>query len=74
MTERRPQDQRGFLRRPRLLDILGAGGMEEEQAHQIAHDFVRRARAESGRLVEGPAPDPADVHERRESVQHSRDA
>lgn len=66
---------RGFSRRPRILDLVGAGGTTEAEARDFAHDLVRRARAESaGRIPEGPAPDPDAVRERREIHRHGHDA
>lgn len=71
MAERRSQ-QRGFSRRPKILDYIGAGGHEESQAREYAEGVVRHARAEAnGRSAEGPAPDPDAVRERREARQHS---
>lgn len=67
MAEAKRRD-RGFLRRPRILDYLGAGGTEEAKARQTAETLVQRAREESGRRVEGPAPDPDAVRERREAL------
>jgi len=71
MAERRPQE-RGVSRRPKILDYIGAGGHDEAQAREYAEHMVRHARAEAkGRSVEGPAPDPDTVRERREARQHS---
>jgi hypothetical protein len=73
MAEPRPRE-RGISRRPRILDYIGAGGIEEAQAREYAEHMVRHARAEaSGRGVEGLAPDPDAVRERREARQHSHE-
>jgi hypothetical protein len=71
MAERRPQE-RGVSRRPKILDYIGAGGMDEEQARHHAYEVVRRAREEGSRMPEGPAPSPDEVRERREVQQQSR--
>ena len=73
MADSRPQ-QKGFSRRPKVLDYLGAGGMDEESARSMAEELVRRARSASGRTTEGPAPSPEAVRERREAQQHGRHA
>ena len=70
MADFREQD-RGFRRRPKILEYLGAGGMPEEEARELAEDLVRRARAETGRFTEGPAPSPDEVREHREVRQHT---
>lgn len=57
----------GFRRKPRLLELIDAGGTPEEEAREIAEDSVRHARSLSGRTLEGPAPNPGAVRERRES-------
>lgn len=67
MTEARRQD-RGFSRRPKILDYLGAGGLHEDEAREQAAFLVRSARSEAGRQVEAPAPDPDAVRERREAL------
>jgi hypothetical protein len=61
-----PGEGRGISRRPRILDLLGAGRMPEDEARANAEALVRRARGGAGRGVEGPAPDPDEVRERRE--------
>ena len=71
MADRRPQDK-GFKRRPKVLDYLGAGGMDEESARAMADELVRYARSERSRTPEGPAPSSDVVRERREAQQHSR--
>lgn len=73
MTEARRHD-RGFSKRPKILDYLGAGGLHEDDARQAATDLVRRARSDSGRSVEAPAPDPDAVRERREVLHGPDDA
>jgi hypothetical protein len=73
MADGRPQ-QKGFSWRPKVLDYLGAGGMDEESARSMAGELVRHARSESSRMPEGPAPSPDAVRERREAQQHSRHA
>ena len=72
MADRSPHEK-GVSSRPKILDYLGAGGHDEETAREHAADLVRYARGSSGRLTEGPAPDPDAVRERREARQHSRD-
>ena len=72
MADRSPHEK-GVSRRPKVLDYLGAGERDEEMARSHAEEFVRSARGSSGRLIEGPAPDPDAVRERREARQHSRD-
>lgn len=62
---------KGFRRRPKILDQLGAG--DEAQAREYAETLVRDTRSRTGRVVEGSAPDPDEVRERRESRQ-SREA
>jgi hypothetical protein len=68
---------KGFRRRPKMLDYLGTGGMEESEAREHAEGLVRRARHErhaggAGREVEGEAPDPGAVRERREARQRAQ--
>ena len=41
--------------------------MPEAEAREIAEASVRHARSDAGRVVEGPAPNPDKVRERRES-------
>ena len=56
----------GFRRKPRILDLIDAGGMPEAEAREIAEASVRYARSDAGRISEGPAPNPDKVRERRE--------
>lgn len=72
MAGRKPQ-KKGVSRRPRILDYIGAGGKEESEAREYARQMVRHARETAGRQVEGPAPEPDAVRERREAHRHSRD-
>ena len=73
MAEAR-EHERGFSRRPKILDLVGTGGMDESEARSFAYQLVRRARAESGgRTPEGPAPNSDIVRERREVRRHSHD-
>jgi hypothetical protein len=70
-------EDKGFRRRPKILDYLGAGGMEESEAREHAEGLVRRARHErnagdGGREVEDEAPDPGAVRERREARQRAQ--
>ncbi len=62
-------EERGFSGRPKILDLLGAGGLDEEQAREYALEVVRIARRGS-RAPEAPAPSPEAVRERREARQH----
>lgn len=71
MADHEPQE-RGVSKRPKLLDYIGAGGMKETEAQLFASNVVRHARSLAGREVEGPAPDPAAVHERREVLRRRR--
>lgn len=71
MAEKR--QYREFFRRPRILDYIGSGGMDEHEARQAAEGLIRRARAESGRYIEGPAPEPEIVRERREALRHGQE-
>lgn len=74
MAGSRPRE-RGVSKRPKILDYIGAGGVEESEAREYARDVVRHAReGTDGRAVEGPAPDPDAVRERREARQHSHEA
>lgn len=72
MAEASRRQGKGFSRRPKILDYLGAGGLDEGEARRAASELVRRARAESGQHTEGPAPEPSAVRERREAL-HSPD-
>ena len=65
---------KGFRRRPKILDYLGAGHLPEDDARALAEGLVRDARERAARLIEGPAPGPEEVRERREAQQHSRPA
>ena len=68
MSEARRQD-RGFSKRPKILDYLGSGGAEEDEARASAETLVRRARTESmNRVEDSSAPDPNSVRERREAL------
>ncbi len=69
MAERAPD--KGFSKRPEILDLLGAGGMSEGEAREFSHEVVRNLRSLSYRHPEGPAPDPDEVREHREAHQHS---
>jgi hypothetical protein len=72
MAEPRPQDG-GSLKRPKILDYIGAGHLDEEEAREHARELVRHAREEGARLViEGDAPDPDVVRERREAAKLRR--
>lgn len=71
MTDHGLQGQ-GSSKRPRLLDYIGAGGMQEEDEKLFASNVVRHARSLAGREVEGPAPSPAAVRERRKALQRVR--
>ncbi len=71
MADHGPQE-RGISKRPKLLDYIGAGGMEEKEAGMFASNVVRHARSLAGREVEGPAPDPAAVRQRREALRRRR--
>lgn len=62
-----PEESRGISRRPRILDFLGAGSVPEEEAQANAEGVVRFARGQASRTIEGPAPDPDEVRERREA-------
>ncbi len=70
MAERRTRGT-GFSGRPKILDYLGAGGLDENQAREFAHDVVRELRGLGYHPPEAPAPDPDAVRERREAHQHS---
>ncbi len=64
------QQAKGFSSRPKILEYLGAGGMPEDEARELAGDLVRYARSEGPRFVEGAAPTPGDVRERQEAHPH----
>ena len=71
MAERSAQEK-GFNRRPSILDYMGGGGSSEDEARDFARDVVRQARSEgSPHYPEAPAPDPEAVRQRREAHQHS---
>lgn len=74
MAEPRTEDK-GFRRRPIILDYLGMGRLDEPEAREYAEGLVRDAREHGGRLqeAEGSAPDPDEVRERRE-VRRLREA
>ena len=61
-----PVGSKGFSGRPKILDLLGAGGLDEEEARVYAREVVRIVRGGS-RAPEGPAPGPEAVRERREA-------
>lgn len=61
-----PRESKGFRGRPKVLDLLGAGGLDEEEARVYAREVVRIVRGGS-RAPEAPAPDPEAVRERREA-------
>lgn len=66
--ERAGEQERGFKHRPHILDLIGAGGMSEEEARELAHRLVRRAREEGGsHEPEVAAPSPEEVRARREA-------
>ena len=50
----------GFSQRPHFLDLVGAGGLAEEEARELAYRLVKRAE-------EAAAPSPEDVRARRET-------
>lgn len=62
-----PEEHRGISNRPKVLDLIGAGPFPEERARVEAETLIRTARRDSGRGVEGPAPDPGEVRGRREA-------
>lgn len=43
----------GFSYRPHFLDLIGAGGLPEEEARELAYRLVKRAREEGGKLAAG---------------------
>lgn len=66
--ERAKKEERGFARKPHLLDLIGTGGMPEEEADELAYRLVRRARGEIGaQPPEAEAPSPEEVRRRREA-------
>lgn len=69
--ERREQ---GYVPGEALSDVIGSGGLPEEEARELATRLVRRARKEGGvREPEVPAPSPEEVRARREA-RHRREA
>ena len=75
MREPTPESK-GFRGRPLILDYVGAGGLEEDEAQEEAREIVRRVRENSHPFTEVPAPDPHEVRERRrrrQEAQASRD-
>lgn len=66
--ERAREQERGFSHRPHFLDLIGAGGMPEVEARELAYRLVKRAREEGGgRAPEAAAPSPEEVRARREA-------
>ncbi len=64
MSERRTEGT-GFIGRPKILDHLGAGGLDEDQAREFAYEVVRGLRGQGYHSPEAPATDPDAVRERR---------
>ena len=62
-----PGESKGISRRPKILDLLGAGPMSEGEARDIAEGVVRTNRSGTSRIIEGPAPEPDEVRKRREA-------
>jgi hypothetical protein len=60
-------ESRGISRRPKILDLLGAGSQPEENAREDAQGLVQTVREQASRFTEGPAPEPDEVRERREA-------
>lgn len=48
-----------------LTSILGAGGLDESAALDLAERLTKRARQEVPRVTEGKAPSPSEVRKRR---------
>ncbi|MBA3704128.1 MAG: hypothetical protein M3514_03820 [Actinomycetota bacterium] len=69
MAER--ASDKGFSKRPEILDLLGAGGMNEGEAREFSYEVVRNLRGLSYHHPEGQAPDPDEVRKHREAHQHS---
>ena len=67
MEEIRRQD-RSLPKRPKILDYLGAGGIDESEAREYAQEMVRYTRQMTGPQLEGPAPDPKTVRVHRETL------
>ncbi len=71
--EKAGERESGFGHRPRVFDLLGGGGMPEEEARGLAHRLVQRARGEGGtHEPEAAAPSPHEVRRRRESRRKRR--
>jgi excisionase family DNA binding protein len=70
-----PGDLIGWLGRERYLELfspleelfslLGSGGLADAEAQTEAEALVRRARGETVRTIEGPAPSADEVRARR---------
>lgn len=66
--EKSTEHKRGPGHRPEVLDLLGSGGMTEDDARELARRLVRRAREEGGSHdPEAAAPSPQEVRRRREA-------
>lgn len=58
-------EERRALARQRVLQAAGSGGMDEEEAHELALSLVRRAREEAPERKDvRPAPGPEAVRAR----------
>jgi hypothetical protein len=58
-------EERRALARERLLELVGAGGLGDEEAQALAEKAVRRARTEAPeRGEERPAPSPEEMRTR----------
>ena len=58
-------EERRALARERLLELVGAGGLGDEEAQALAEKAVRRAQSEAPeRGEEQPAPSPEEVRAR----------
>lgn len=68
-VERRTEEEetRRRLASRRLLDSLGSGGLEEDEADEISLRAARRARREAGRGAEEAHPSADEVRARRGS-------
>lgn len=61
--------ERGYVPGEALRDVIGSGGLPEEEARELATRLVRRARREGDvREPEAPAPSPEEVRARREAL------
>lgn len=49
---------KGFRRRPKILDYLGAGHLPEDDARALAEGLVRDVRERAARFTEDPARTP----------------